>query len=76
MQKHCTHGFVGAPSQFCGDVHTEARVGHAQISLQGDARRGSVTDDGHQLLALLEPLLLSNVHLPIRQSRFKIMEQL
>ena len=62
-QEQCAHGFVGAPGELCCDVDPYTRVGHAQVSLQGDSSRGSITDDGHQLLAPLEPVLLSNVHL-------------
>ena len=55
--------FVSAPGQLQGDVHPLALVGLAAVCLQGDARGGCITDHCHQLVAVLELVLLVDVHL-------------
>mmetsp|Transcript_19385 Transcript_19385/g.57886 ORF Transcript_19385/g.57886 Transcript_19385/m.57886 type:complete len:1076 (-) Transcript_19385:309-3536(-) len=52
---------VGGPRQLERDVQPLARVRHAPVRLQRDARRGRLRDDGDELAAVHEGLLLREV---------------
>ena len=54
---------ISTPCQLQGDVDPQTGVELVVVSLQGYASGGCVTDDGHQLFAALEGLLLLYVDL-------------
>ena len=49
---------VRTPWQLECDVHAYARVGHATVGLERNARRGRLRDDRHELVAVHEGLAL------------------
>ncbi len=57
------YSLVSTPSQLQGDVDPLALVGLAAICLQGDASGSCITDDCHQLVTVLELILLMDIHL-------------
>ncbi len=63
MHVQDAYSLVSTPGQLQSDVHPEPRVQLVVVCLQGDACGGGITDDGHQLLATLEGLLLLNIDL-------------
>ena len=55
------YGLVCAPGQLQGQMTASPLVGHSLVGLQADPHRGCITDDGYQLIAIHEGLLLLHI---------------
>lgn len=62
------NGFVSTPRQLKGEMTAAPLVADPLVSLQTDANRGSITDDGDVLPALHECFFLPHVDHLLRHS--------